>query len=98
MTHVEYILKTLRPHRKRLMLSVVAMLGIMMVDLGSPLVLAVLIDKVVGQGRYHLLLPLMPIGCRQPFQLSHLYFSYYRHRPASWSKLYLPQLERCKRI
>ena len=67
MTHVEYILKTLRPHRKRLMLSVVAMLGIMMVDLGSPLVLAVLIDKVVGQGRYHLLLPLMLVFLSLPF-------------------------------
>ena len=59
MTHLGYILKTLRPHRRRLIIALGAMFGIMFIDLGSPLVVAFLIDTVVGQNRYDLLAPLM---------------------------------------
>ena len=67
MTHLAYILKTLRPHRRRLVLVLAALLGIMIVDLGSPLVVAFLVDVVVAQGRYDLLAPLMMIFLILPF-------------------------------
>ena len=67
MSHLDYILAKLRPHRKRLGLAVVSMLGIMVIDLGSPLVVAFLIDKVVARGRYDLLPPLMIFFLLLPF-------------------------------
>lgn len=67
MTHTRYILKLLRPHKKRIALALVGMLGIMVVDLGSPLVVAILIDKIVGQARYDLLPPLMLFFLALPF-------------------------------
>ncbi len=42
------------------------MFGIMFVDLGSPLIVAFLIDHVVGKGRYDLLAPLMVIFLMLP--------------------------------
>lgn len=54
-----YLLSTFRPHRRRLILAVLTWFGTMLVDLGSPLVIAVLIDKIIGQGRYDWLVPLM---------------------------------------
>ncbi len=50
-----FLFRVLRPHRKRMILGIAATLGIMIVDLGSPLGVAVLIDNVVGQNRYNLL-------------------------------------------
>ena len=67
MSYWEYILRTLRPHRKRLIVSLVAMLGIMVIDLGSPLVVAVLIDTIVAKKRYDLLPPLMLVFLALPF-------------------------------
>jgi len=67
MSHLGYILKTLRPHRKRLVVALAAMLGIMLVDLGSPLVVAFLIDVVAARGRYDLLAPLMLAFLALPF-------------------------------
>lgn len=43
------------------------MLGIMLVDLGSPLVIAILIDHVISLGRYELLVPLMVFFLLLPF-------------------------------
>jgi ATP-binding cassette, subfamily B, bacterial MsbA len=74
MSYIPYILKTLRPHRKRLGVALVAMLGIMLVDLGSPLVVAILIDVVVGQARYHLLAPLMLFFLMLPLAASFFNF------------------------
>ena len=67
MTHLGYILKTLRPHRRRLIIALGAMFGIMFIDLGSPLVVAFLIDTVVRQNRYDLLVPLMLVFLMLPF-------------------------------
>lgn len=67
MSHWSYILKTLRPHRKRLVLALGAMLGITLVDLGSPLVTALLVDVVLTQGRYEMLGPLMLAFLALPF-------------------------------
>ena len=74
MTHLAYILKTLRPHRKRMLWAVVAMFGIMLVDLGSPLVIAFLIDSVVARGRYDLLPPLMMVFLALPFAAAFFQF------------------------
>jgi ABC-type multidrug transport system fused ATPase/permease subunit len=65
--HYQYILKKLRPHRKRIITAVIAMLGIMLIDLGSPLVVAVLIDNVVSQNQWRLLTPLMLAMIALPF-------------------------------
>lgn len=67
MTHLQYILGTLRSHRRRLIVVLIAMFGLMLVDLGSPLVVAILIDKVIAQGRYDLLMPLMIFFLMLPF-------------------------------
>ena len=74
MTHWSYILKAIRPHRKRLALALAATLGIMLVDLGSPLVVAFLIDTVVSQGRYDLLAPLMVAFAALPFAAAGCHF------------------------
>ena len=50
------------------------MLGITLVDLGSPLVVAILIDKVVGQSRYDLLPALMIFFLLLPFMASFFTF------------------------
>jgi len=65
--HYQYILKKLRPHRKRLITAVAAMLGIMLIDLSSPLVVALLIDNVVAKNQWHLLTPLMLTMIALPF-------------------------------
>jgi ABC-type multidrug transport system fused ATPase/permease subunit len=67
MQYWPYIQKILRPHRKRLLIAIGAMLGITLVDLGSPLVVAILIDTIVGQNRYDLLPALMVFFLLLPF-------------------------------
>jgi len=57
----------MRPHRRRVALAMLAALGIMLVDLGSPLVLAAVIDVIVAQGRYGLVAPLMLLFLALPF-------------------------------
>ncbi|HDY65735.1 MAG TPA: ABC transporter ATP-binding protein, partial [Phycisphaerae bacterium] len=74
MIYLPYILKVLRPHRKRMVLALVSMLGIMLVDLGSPLVIALLIDHVIGLNRYDLLPPLMLLFLFLPFAASFFTF------------------------
>lgn len=74
MRYWPYIRKVLRPHRRRLAVALVAMLGITLVDLGSPLVLAILIDRVVGQSRYDLLPALMVFFLLLPFLASFFLF------------------------
>ncbi len=59
MSHLRYVLTAIRPYRRSIAVAVVAWLGIMLVDLGTPLTVAVLIDVIVAQGRYDLLTPLM---------------------------------------
>jgi ABC-type multidrug transport system fused ATPase/permease subunit len=59
MLYRQFILRKLAPHRRRMLLALGAMLLIMLADLGSPLVVAILIDYVVGRGLYHWLAPLM---------------------------------------
>lgn len=63
----QYVWAMMRPHRRRVALSMAAALGIMLVDLGSPLVVAVLIDVIVGQGRYELVVPVMLLFLALPF-------------------------------
>ncbi|MBN1942735.1 MAG: ABC transporter ATP-binding protein [Phycisphaerae bacterium] len=67
MQYWPYIRNILRPHRKRLGIAFGAMLGITLVDLGSPLVVAILIDTIVGQNRYELLPALMLFFLALPF-------------------------------
>ena len=67
MDHVPYIAKALRPHRRRLVVATIAALGIILVDLGSPLVMAMLIDIVIIRDRYDLLPPLMIFFLCLPF-------------------------------
>ena len=67
MDYFSYIAQALRPHRRRLVIALVAALGIMVVDLGSPLVVAILIDVIVGRGQYQLLVPLMIFFLLLPF-------------------------------
>lgn len=55
MNQAGYIYKILRPQRKRLVLGLIALLGTMVVDLGSPLLIAFFIDTIVAQNRYDLL-------------------------------------------
>ena len=74
MTYLSFVSHLLRPHRKRLVIGLIAMFGIMLVDLGSPLVLAVLIDKVVGENRYDLLPPLMIVFLLLPFGAAIFHF------------------------
>jgi ABC-type multidrug transport system fused ATPase/permease subunit len=74
MTYLPYIRAILRPYRRRILIAFLAMMGIMLVDLGSPLVVAVLIDKVVGQGRFDLLAPLMLFFLLLPFASSFFTF------------------------
>jgi ABC-type multidrug transport system fused ATPase/permease subunit len=74
MNYLPYIFKTLKPHKKRLLVALVAMFGIMLVDLGSPLVVAVLIDVIVAHGRYDLLAPLMIFFALLPFAASFFTF------------------------
>jgi len=62
-----YILKFLRPHRWRIAGAMTAWLGIMLVDLGSPLALAILIDVIVAQSRYEWLVPVMAVFVLLPF-------------------------------
>ncbi len=61
MTHTAFVLSTIRPHRKRIAIALVAMCMVTMVGIVPPLVIAFVIDKVIGQGRYDLLAPLMLI-------------------------------------
>ncbi len=67
MSHATYILRILRPHKKRIIVIIAALLGIMVIDLGSPLVVAILIDEVVARNRYDLLAPLMLVFLLLPF-------------------------------
>ncbi|MCC6424025.1 MAG: ABC transporter ATP-binding protein [Phycisphaerales bacterium] len=57
--YLSYIRHVLRPHKRRLVIAVIALLGVTLVGLVSPLMLALIIDNVVGQGRYDLLFPII---------------------------------------
>lgn len=74
MQYWPYIRRILRPHRKRLIVALGAMLGLTLVDLGSPLVVAILIDTIVGRSRYDLLPALMLFFLSLPFLSS--FFSF----------------------
>ncbi|HPS53861.1 MAG TPA: ABC transporter transmembrane domain-containing protein, partial [Phycisphaerae bacterium] len=59
MTYMNYILNLLKPHRKRIVLASAALLMLMLADLGTPIIIALLIDDVIGQSQHALLVPLM---------------------------------------
>ena len=67
MADLSYIVTMLRPHRKRVVYALLAMIGIMLLDLASPLVVAVVIDRIVGENRYDLIVPLMLVFLVLPF-------------------------------
>jgi len=56
---MNYILNLLKPHRKRIVLASAALLMLMLADLGTPIIIALLIDDVIGQSQHALLVPLM---------------------------------------
>lgn len=62
-----YLLKLIQPHRKRVAWAMFAALGVMLVDIGSPLAIAMIIDHVVAQGRYELVVPIMLVMLALPF-------------------------------
>jgi subfamily B ATP-binding cassette protein MsbA len=61
MTHTTFLLNTMRPHRKRIIVALAAMSVVTMVGIVPPLILAFVVDSVMGEGRYDLLPPLMLI-------------------------------------
>ena len=67
MDYACYIRHLVRPHLKRLIVALVAAIGIMAVDVGSPLIIALLVDMVIERGEYHLLAPLMLAFLTLPF-------------------------------
>ena len=59
MNYWSYILNILKPHRRRVVYAILSSLALMLIGLSGPLLIAVLIDVVVGQGRFELLAPVM---------------------------------------
>ncbi len=59
MNYWSYIANTLKPHRRRVVLAMLSSLAMMLIALAGPLLLAIFIDVVVGQGRFELLAPVM---------------------------------------
>lgn len=59
MSYASYIRNALRPHRKRIFLALLCLLGVTLLTLVPPLILAAVVDHVIGRRQYHLLAPLM---------------------------------------
>ena len=59
MNYWSYISRILRPHRRRLAAALGTSIAQMLIGLSGPLMIAVLIDLIVTEGRYDLLAPLM---------------------------------------
>ena len=59
MNYWSYIANTLKPHRRRVVFAMLSSLALMLIGLSGPLLIALLIDVVVGQGRFELLAPVM---------------------------------------
>ena len=67
MTYVSYIVKALHPHRGRLALAAGGMCAGTLCGLIPPLILATIVDRVVGQSRYEWLVVLMLASLALPF-------------------------------
>lgn len=67
MSHTAFIWQLIRPHRKRIALAMIALLGVTLVGVVTPLVMAAVVDKVFGQGRYELLGPIALVMLLLPF-------------------------------
>src|SRR5690606_10896035 len=65
--YISYIRSVLRPHRRRLVIALVTMLGVTLVAMAVPLIIAFTIDTIIGQGKYHLLTPMMLLLLAIPF-------------------------------
>ncbi len=59
MEYGAYIRSALRPHRWRLALALVTLLIVTLATLVPPLIVAAIVDRVIGEARWHLLAPLM---------------------------------------
>jgi len=67
MSYYAFILKLLRPYRKRLVVAIAVMLLLTVVSLLPPLIFAYLVDEVLSAGKWHLLTPLMLMMLVVPF-------------------------------
>ena len=67
MTYSSFIWQIVRPHRRRFILALAAMILVMMVGMVPPLILAFVVDTVLGQGRFDLLGPVMVLALLIPF-------------------------------
>ena len=67
MTYSSFIWQIVRPHRRRFVLALAAMVLVMLVGLIPPLILAFVVDTVLGQGRFDLLGPVMVLALLLPF-------------------------------
>ena len=55
MTTTSLMIETIRPHRRKLYLAIGLLAGISVLMLIPPLLFGMVVDKVIGQGRYDLL-------------------------------------------
>ncbi len=67
MRSVDFLFTTLKHHRKRIALAVTMMLGVTLLGLMPPLILATVLDHVIGQQQYHWLAPLMILSLCLPW-------------------------------
>jgi ABC-type multidrug transport system fused ATPase/permease subunit len=66
MTYSSFIWKIVRPYRRRMAIALGVMIVVMAAGLVPPLLLATVIDDVLGDGRFELLIPLMILGLLIP--------------------------------
>lgn len=59
MTHSTFIWKILKPHRKRMIAAMLCLMAVSLVGIAPPMILAILVDHVIGLGQYHWLPLLM---------------------------------------
>lgn len=67
MSSVHFLLQSILKYRHRAILAVVMVMGVTMLTLLPPLILATVVDEVIGHGRYALLPPLMILSLTLPW-------------------------------
>lgn len=67
MSSVHFLIQSIVKYRKRAILAVVMVMGVTLLTLLPPLILAWVIDQVIGRGRVSLLAPLMTLSLLLPW-------------------------------
>ncbi|HCD34328.1 MAG TPA: hypothetical protein DER01_18100 [Phycisphaerales bacterium] len=67
MSSVHFLVQSIIKYRARAILAVVMVLGVTLLTLLPPLILAAVVDQVIGKGRYALLGPLMILSLALPW-------------------------------